>query len=223
MNGNCSVQASEKQLDGDHRTEVDLDTVLPLIEPHKVPRTYAPPEGARAVWRLRGWELELLPGGQNPGKWIFRWLCNNGIEPQSVMFDEDITVWRLPDGRQQIGYMCKDSRRRKDGSWRRVAAPKLVELKGQPPRLIRRRFRAFERVQATLKAGHQGQSLQHDPWGELGPYCPACSHERGVLVPFLCEPLKKLMPPWICEHWEKYIRERVADARAEGGAPISGS
>jgi hypothetical protein len=193
----------------------DLGAVLPLIEPYRVPRTYAPPAGARAVWRLRGWELSLLPGGQDPGRSVERFLANNAIDMRWVVFGEDITVWKFPDGRKEIGWMHKDYRERKDGSFRRVARPMYTPLVSLPPKLVRKRFRAFDRLRAMFQAGHWGQSLGTDLFDVLGPFCPACSHERGELVPFLCPPVKRLMPGWLRDFWESYIAERVREAREE--------
>jgi hypothetical protein len=183
---------------------IDFDRVLPLHVPRTPIGPQPEPDNARLVWRLRGWEITCLPG---QARKIWRWLHAHRLGEQAVSLEHDVTVWRYPNRRQEIGYMQCEHRDRRKHPW--VVVPTLAPLLAKPPTLHRRAIPYFDKFQAVIDAGHQGREPQR---GETEPpCCPMCSREQGTLVPWPCPMLARWMPKWLKEYWAEHIADVLKD------------
>jgi hypothetical protein len=179
---------------------IDFDRVLPLHLPRTPTGPEPEPDDARLVWRLRGWEIGCLPASSGPQ--VRDWLRANGLGGRVVSLKHDITVWRRNDGRREIGYMRRDRLDRRKHP--RVVIPTLVPLKAKQPILTRRAIPYFDKLQAALNAGHQGQEPLRGKRLEP-PACPPCSRAHGDLVPWPCWAVTRWMPRWLEEYWNEHI------------------
>jgi hypothetical protein len=143
-------------------------------------------------------ELEIGRGGPK----VRDWLRANGLGGRVVSLKHDITVWRRNDGRREIGYMRRDRLDRRKHP--RVVIPTLVPLKAKQPILTRRAIPYFDKLQAALNAGHQGQEPLRGK-GLEPPACPPCSRVHGDFVPWPCWAVPRWMPRWLEEYWNEHV------------------
>jgi hypothetical protein len=188
---------------------IDFDLVVPLHVPRTLIGPEPQPEDAGLVWRLRGWEIGCLPGPG--GTRVWSWLWANGLGERVVSVQHDITVWRYRDGRREIGYMRREyfDRRKQP----HVVVPTLMPLRTRPPVLARRAIPYFDKLQAALNAGHQGQDV-HQVEGPHPPGCPVCSRLRGELVGWPCPAVLRWMPKWLRQYWTGHVAETLAEKQA---------
>lgn len=136
----------------------DFDRILPLHVRRVELGPQPEPIGARLLWRLRAWEMSCLSDKDNNKVW--RWLFFHDIGWQAVSVAHDITVWKLPGGGREIGYMHQDRYERRKRPW--VVVPKLAPLRLKPPVIRHRLFLNFDKFQAALTADTKAESCSID-------------------------------------------------------------